>query len=286
MQTEVFKILTREEFLRSYPTAFLHSFGSSHTPIRFCKAELVGNLIAGTLSVPDQKAPLSRKHAFGFCLNEDQLIFIDDNSFVQPLLSKIEAKQQLNGQEDPAKLFFDFLDFLIQDDMIFLQKYEEKLEKFEEQLEAENVRDSEQELLKIRRTLSIFGAYYEQLADMGESLQHFASEAGHNKNVKLYGFFVKKASRLHSMIRMLTEYSLQLREMHQTQIDLRQNRIMKVLTIVTTIFMPLTLITGWYGMNFQGMPELTAPHAYLIISLVCFAIVVFEIWLFWIKKWL
>ncbi|MGJ5623990.1 hypothetical protein MYD03_00160 [Mediterraneibacter gnavus] len=61
------------------------------------------------------------------------------------------------------------------------------------------------------------------------------------------------------MVQTLKEYSMQLREMHQTQIDIRQNEIMKVLTIVTTLFMPLTLIAGWYGMNFAHMPELTAP---------------------------
>ena len=51
---------------------------------------------------------------------------------------------------------------------------------------------------------------------------------------------------------------MQLREMHQTQVDIRQNEIMKFLTIVTTIFMPLTLIAGWYGMNFTYMPEIGA----------------------------
>ena len=55
---------------------------------------------------------------------------------------------------------------------------------------------------------------------------------------------------MYDMVQTLKEYSMQLREMHQTQIDIRQNEIMKVLTIVTTLFMPLTLIAGWYGMNF------------------------------------
>ena len=50
--------------------------------------------------------------------------------------------------------------------------------------------------------------------------------------------------RLYDMVQTLKEYSMQLREMHQTQIDIRQNEIMKVLTIVTTLFMPLTLIAG------------------------------------------
>lgn len=78
---------------------------------------------------------------------------------------------------------------------------------------------------------------------------------------------------------------MQLREMHQTQIDIRQNEIMKVLTIVTTLFMPLTLIAGWYGMNFAHMPELTAPGGYGIICVVCLLLISVEIWILKKKGW-
>ncbi len=46
------------------------------------------------------------------------------------------------------------------------------------------------------------------------------------------------------------------RDVYQSEIGIRQNNVMKVLTIVTTVFLPLTLIAGWYGMNFVYMPEL------------------------------
>ena len=48
------------------------------------------------------------------------------------------------------------------------------------------------------------------------------------------------------------------------QIDVRQNEIMKMLGVVTTVFMPLTLVAGWYGMNFVNMPELASPMAILL----------------------
>ena len=46
------------------------------------------------------------------------------------------------------------------------------------------------------------------------------------------------------------ENVFQIRELYQSMQDARQNKIMVVITIITTIFLPLTLITGWYGMNF------------------------------------
>ena len=74
---------------------------------------------------------------------------------------------------------------------------------------------------------------------------------------------------------MLREYSTQLREVYQAQIDIRQNKIMKILTVVTTIFLPLTLIVGWYDMNFKYMPELSWKYGYLAVILLSAVIVFF-----------
>lgn len=60
---------------------------------------------------------------------------------------------------------------------------------------------------------------------------------------------------------------------------------MQFLTVVTTVFMPLTLITGWYGMNFHSMPELNAPWAYPAVILVSLAILLAEVLFFRRKKW-
>ena len=99
---------------------------------------------------------------------------------------------------------------------------------------------------------------------------------------------------------MLREYALQIREMQQAQIDLRQNDTMRILTVVSTIFFPLSLIAGWYGMNFSYMPELKCPMAYPIVIVVsilivililciligvCILIVAVEIWYFKKKGW-
>ena len=64
-----------------------------------------------------------------------------------------------------------------------------------------------------------------------------------------------------------------------------ENKIMQFLTVVTTIFMPLTLITGWYGMNFVNMPELYYKGSYFIIIGVVLLIVIIEILYFKHKNW-
>lgn len=61
---------------------------------------------------------------------------------------------------------------------------------------------------------------------------------------------------------------------------------MKVLTIIATIFMPLTFLAGIYGMNFKYMPELEWKWGYFLILLVMFAIGISMLFYFKKKKWL
>jgi magnesium transporter len=71
---------------------------------------------------------------------------------------------------------------------------------------------------------------------------------------------------------IITDYVTQVREAYQSAVDIDLNRIMKVFTVITAIFLPLTLIVGWYGMNLQ-MPEYAWPYAYpaVIAVSVCVA---------------
>ena len=88
------------------------------------------------------------------------------------------------------------------------------------------------------------------------------------------------------MVSSLLDYTVQIRDTYQSQLDVRQNRIMTVLTVVTAIFMPLTLIAGWYGMNFKYMPELESEWGYPVVIGVCLLIVILSLIFFKKKKWL
>ena len=88
------------------------------------------------------------------------------------------------------------------------------------------------------------------------------------------------------MATALRDYTIQIHDLYATQVDVRQNRIMTILTVITSIFLPLTLIAGWYGMNFRYMPELNWPWSYPVVIAVCIVIVVVCLVYFKKKKWL
>jgi magnesium transporter len=77
-----------------------------------------------------------------------------------------------------------------------------------------------------------------------------------------------------------------LMDMHMTIISNKMNEVMKVLTIIATIFIPLTFIAGVYGMNFDNMPELQYKYGYFILLGVMIIIFIFMLMYFRRKKWL
>lgn len=217
-------------------------------------------------------------------MTDSELIFIDNQGFTTSILKQME-EYPLSDTRSVLHFFLTFLEYLIKDEALFLQHFEETLTELEEEILVKNNASFNHKILQIRKKLASLSSYYEQLQDMGESLQQNPFAKRDETDRPLFGLFADRAGRLYSNVHMLKEYSMQLREMHQTQVDIHQNQIMKFLTIVTTIFMPLTLITGWYGMNFSHMPELKSPYGYIIICILSILIILVEIWLFKIKNW-
>ena len=66
----------------------------------------------------------------------------------------------------------------------------------------------------------------------------------------------------------------------------RMNRTMHVLTIVATLFIPLSFFAGVYGMNFDVIPELGWKYGYLAFWVICFVVIVFQLWMFRRRRWI
>jgi len=184
------------------------------------------------------------------------------------------------------RFIYDFLGLIINGDLNRLEKYEDEISDIEDRIlegrldgELERNNEIRGELLKLKM-------HYEQLIDFGQELSDNENEFFQNDNLRFFDLFTSKVSRLQGMISTLRDYTAQVRELYQSELSVKQNRIMTVLTVVTTIIMPLTLVTGWYGMNFKYMPELDSPIAYPVIIGVVAVMAIAGIIYFKKKKWL
>ncbi|MEE1246534.1 MAG: CorA family divalent cation transporter [Acutalibacteraceae bacterium] len=141
-----------------------------------------------------------------------------------------------------------------------------------------------EQILMYNKKLMSLRNYYEQLVSIGERL--YENENGIFDEDKTYYFktISDRADRLCAEINLFRENLVRLREAYQARLDLKMNNTMKLLTVITVIFLPLTLITGWYGMNFINMPELTSPYGYPAVIGVSVAVAVICIVIFKKKK--
>ena len=141
-----------------------------------------------------------------------------------------------------------------------------------------------EQILMYNKKLMSLRNYYEQLVSIGERL--YENENGIFDEDKTYYFktISDRADRLCAEINLFRENLVRLREAYQARLDLKMNNTMKLLTVITVIFLPLTLITGWYGMNFVNMRELTSPYGYPAVIGISVAVAVICIVIFKKKK--
>lgn len=260
--------------------AFIHSM----TPIQYCKIEKYKECIQGTMRVPKGNKGQLTIHNFGFYLTGSELYFVEESHFLMEHFNKMLEGDYNNYSL--RQILLALLEQLLTEDVLYLQKQEEHLSELEEEL-LKRVPDYFYEMImKYRKRLNIFHSYYEQLINMCDVMQTSVNIQLMEEEKAEWQLFSNRAERLHDHVEMLREYLVQIRELYQSLIAVKQNQVMSILTVVTTIFLPLTLIVGWYGMNFPNMPEFGWKYAYLAVIIVSITVVVIEVIYFKKKKML
>ncbi len=139
-------------------------------------------------------------------------------------------------------------------------------------------------ILHYRKMLLLRKRRMEQYLDVVDYLLDNNNEIYDELTLSRFAILKDRFSRMFSQINSLLEYVTEVREAYQSEMDNQQNRIMSLFTVITSIFLPLTLIVGWYGMNFK-MPEFENELSYPIIIVISVSVVIFCLYYFKKKKW-
>ena len=174
------------------------------------------------------------------------------------------------------KLISVFFERLLSRDGSDLEEFDDRVASMEAMIENNTTGKSfNSEILSLRRRLLIIRNYYEQLLDLFDAMLENEVDLFLPKNLHHFRTVRDKISRLSANTQLLRDSLVQVREAYMAALDYSANRIMKLFTVVTTVFMPLTLIVGWYGMNFRYMPELASQFGYpAVIILSVFVVIV------------
>ena len=248
------------------------------------RAEVNYDSLTGGFNIPARDNVPGDNHVFAFSLDEKGVIFIDDEGFCNAVIRKIANTKRL---VNPCleRFLYDFLEQIICDDRKMLESYDHTLDELEDRILDGNTEGVLEQIAEIRNDLRDLKIHYTQLIDVCQELEENENHFFKDENERYFHLVAQRIERLLEMLLTLVDFTIQLREFCQSKIDEKQNRNLAFLTIISSIFMPLTLIAGWYGMNFKYMPELDQIWAYPLVFVVSVLIVVVCIVFFKKNKW-
>lgn len=264
------------------------------TCLNFCKSggagiEVFDDYSFAVFSLINEKKPFGKRDYIGIYVKKNLFIAVDilgdDGSVRNKFFECLDRYSCVNITAE--KLIYAFLDALLSRSSSIIENTELEITELEELVLKEKAADNfNLQLLKIKKELLIIRKCYEQLIDIAEALEDNENEIFDDEDLNYLSNFTERVKQCRQDIIILRDSVNHLQDAYSAYLDLKLNHTMQIFTVVTTIFFPLTLIVGWYGMNFSNMPELQWKYGYLYAVLLSAAVVIALAFVFKKKKWL
>lgn len=249
--------------------------------VHYCKMESHRDFLFGTIRVP-AKGRKAGAIEFAIYIQKERVLLLDRDGRIDGQIEKL-MKGSRRKEYSIERFIYDFLQSFLTDDLLFLEGVEQEIANIEEDVLEGCTEHFSFRMLQIKKLIARFYHYYSQLTEIGQEILENQEAFFDKEELNTFRMYSDRVYRLAEETKLLREYAMQVQEVYQSEIGIRQNNVMKVLTIVTTIFLPLSLIVGWYGMNFAYMPELSWRYAYPVVAVISIIIVVVSL-LFFKKK--
>lgn len=213
-------------------------------------------------------------------IDKDDLFYLCENE------SSYEKVQRYFSTADTnEKAMYIFFSNLLKGSIKHLEQLEDKISEVDDNIIDGIDNNNREKILNLRYEVFRLKKYYEQFSSIFEELCDNDNDLITEECLKYFKILNNRVIRITTMVSNLRDYTTQVRESYQAQIDIEQNQLIKFFTITTSIFLPLTLITGWYGMNLK-MPEFNWKYGYLFVIGLCIFVSIIWMYIFKKKKWL
>lgn len=203
-----------------------------------------------------------------------------------PVRSRLKKKQGRLRDAGADYLAYAILDAVIDGYFPVLDMYTQKLDDMEEHMVALK---SKHVIARIHRLRSEFYMLRKAVWPHRELFNSLVRDTGNRFDKETLAYLrdcYDHTIQIIDSVDTCREIASDIRDYHFAQVGLRQNEIMKVLTIVSSLFIPLGFIAGLYGMNFEGMPELKWSFGYPLVLTVMGSVASGMMFYFWKRGWL
>jgi len=238
------------------------------------------------LTYPDDVKEIKIEH-ISMVLGHNFLISFQEDigDLFDPVRERIRKEGRIR-KLGPDYLAYALIDVVVDNYFVVMEKLEEQVEGLEEELVASPTPDSLQKISRLKRDMIFLRKSVWPLREMINALEQSES------------VLIKEPTRIY--LRDVYNHTIQVIDTLETFRDLvsgmidiylsglsyKMNEIMKVLTLIATIFIPLTFVVGLYGMNFKYMPEIEWEYGYYSVLVVMAVMVAGMLTYYRKKKWI
>jgi magnesium transporter len=210
----------------------------------------------------------------------------ESSNLFEPIYKRLDSVNKLR-RSGADYLAYAIMDLIIDHYFVVMDEMEEEIEIMEDIiLENPEMSKHRSAIFKLKRETTGFRKY---VFPLREALNDFL-KSDTNSLSPASAFYWKDlydhSSQVLDAIETNRVILQDLNELHLGELDNRNNTVVKTLTIISTIFIPLTFIVGVYGMNFDNMPELRNKNGYYIIMAVMLSLSTGMVIYFKRKKWM
>jgi magnesium transporter len=203
-----------------------------------------------------------------------------------PVRERIRKGKGQIRRAGPDYLAYALIDALVDEFFPVLEQYGERIEELEDVLVDQPSPDAVRQIHALKRDLLILRRVAWPERDLVNALLRAESPLIHQETKVFLRDCYDHMVQAMDMIETYRELAGGMLDVYLSSVSNRMNEIMKVLTIISTIFIPLTFIAGVYGMNFDHMPELHWRHGYFYCLGLMLALGVALVAYFRRKGWL
>lgn len=249
------------------------------------KIEKVGDYIFAAFSLMYKDKGIIKKDYMSLIFNEQVLITFHENEpvFLSPLKTLLYEYEELRTNKLDF-LFYQILDLLTDDHLNIYDFFEDEMNRFEDEI-LETKQIDQDDFYKLRKQILQLKNITYPIYDHLEILLKIEISFINKSTKKFFDDLLDHMYRLDQRIN-------QLRDLMKTLLDLdinnqsnRMNRIMSTLTLFSAIFIPLSFLTGFFGMNFIYFDILSYEYAVIIFAGVCLLIAGIMIYIFKKHRW-
>jgi magnesium transporter len=183
-------------------------------------------------------------------------------------------------------LAYLLLDAVVDNYFVVLEKTGEKIEVLETELIEDPTQKTVQKIYQLKRELIFLHNAVWPLREAVNALWKHESSLIRESTAPYLRDVYDHVIHILDSVDIYREMISSMLDMYLSSVSNRLNAVMKVLTIIATIFMPLTFLVGVYGMNFKYLPELEWHYGYPLLWLVMIGITGFMLYFFKRKKWM